>query len=134
MAVLAAGIGAAKTVCEMIRLFSDQAYIGELRRGKMPGGLSEHPAGQTEEWCMKFNRPTEEQIRSRAHEIFLQHGSQPGHDLDNWLQAEYELMQWPLGRIARALKATKDRRHEDRPRGSFVAGGGGRRDDRRSRD
>jgi hypothetical protein len=93
------------------------------------GKLSGHPAGQKqEECCMKFNRPTEEQIRSLAYEIFVQSGSQPGHDLDNWLQAEHELMQWPLGRIARALKVTKDR-----PRGSFVAGGGGRRDDRRSR-
>jgi len=42
---------------------------------------------------MKDNRPTEEQIRRRAREIFLQNGSQPGHDLDNWLQAERELMQ-----------------------------------------
>jgi len=49
---------------------------------------------------MKFNRPTEEQIRSRAHEIFLQHGSQPGHDLDNWLQAENELMPWPVRKVA----------------------------------
>ena len=49
---------------------------------------------------MKFNRPTEEQIRSRAYEIFLQSGSQPGHDLDNWLQAEYELMPLPVRKIA----------------------------------
>jgi Protein of unknown function (DUF2934) len=49
---------------------------------------------------MKFNRPTEEQIRSRAHEIFVQHGRKPGHDLDNWLQAEYELMPLPVRKIA----------------------------------
>jgi hypothetical protein len=49
---------------------------------------------------MKFNRPTEEQIRIRAREIFLEHGSQPGHDVDNWLQAEYELMQLPIRKIA----------------------------------
>ena len=82
---------------------------------------------------MKFHRPTEEQIRSRAHEIFVQSGRQPGHDLDNWVQAEYELMPWLFGGIARALKVTKDRRHEDRPSGGFVPGGGGRRDDRRPR-
>jgi hypothetical protein len=28
---------------------------------------------------MKLNRPTEEQIRIRAHEIFLQHGIHKGH-------------------------------------------------------
>jgi hypothetical protein len=55
---------------------------------------------------MKFNRPTEEQIRSRAYEIFLQSGSQPGHDLDNWLQAEYELMQLPIHKLAE-LEPTK---------------------------
>ena len=49
---------------------------------------------------MNFNRPTEEQIRSRAYAIFLQHGSQPGHEVDNWLQAEYELMQLPVRKIA----------------------------------
>ena len=49
---------------------------------------------------MKFNRPTEEQIRIRARELFLEHGSQPGHDMDNWLQAEYELMQVPIRKIA----------------------------------
>jgi hypothetical protein len=50
---------------------------------------------------MKANRPTEEQIRQRAHEIFVQHGCQPGHEVDNWLQAEYELMQLPTEKIAR---------------------------------
>ena len=49
---------------------------------------------------MKFNRPTEEQIRQRAHEIFVQHGFQPEHDVDNSLQAEYELMQLPIRKIA----------------------------------
>ena len=49
---------------------------------------------------MSFIRPTEEQIRQRAHEIFLQSGNQPGHDVDNWLQAEYDLMQLPVRKIA----------------------------------
>jgi len=49
---------------------------------------------------MNFNRPTEEQIRIRAREIFVQHGRKPGHDMDNWLQAEYELMQLPIRKIA----------------------------------
>jgi hypothetical protein len=36
----AAGIGAAKTVCEIIRLFPDQAYIGVPRRGNHAGHSS----------------------------------------------------------------------------------------------
>jgi hypothetical protein len=48
---------------------------------------------------MKFNRPTEEQVRIRAREIFLEHGSQPGHDGDHSLQAEYEVMHLPIRKI-----------------------------------
>lgn len=32
-----------------------------------------------------------EEIRIRAYEIFMERGGQPGHDLDDWLQAEQEL-------------------------------------------
>ena len=31
---------------------------------------------------------TEEVIRQRAYELFEQRGCEPGHDLDDWLQAE----------------------------------------------
>ena len=55
---------------------------------------------------MKLNRPSEDQIRTRAREIFLQNGSQPGHDLDNWLQAERELMQ-SSGRPVKELEPPK---------------------------
>jgi hypothetical protein len=33
----------------------------------------------------------EEQIRKRAHEIYLQRGEQAGSELDDWLQAEAEI-------------------------------------------
>jgi Protein of unknown function (DUF2934) len=48
---------------------------------------------------MQVNRPTDQQISQRAYEIFVQSGRKPGHDMDNWLQAEYELMQLPVKRI-----------------------------------
>jgi hypothetical protein len=32
-----------------------------------------------------------EEIRIRAYEIYMERGWQPGHDLDDWLQAEREL-------------------------------------------
>jgi hypothetical protein len=31
------------------------------------------------------------EIRRRAYEIYLERGEQPGHELDDWLQAEREL-------------------------------------------
>jgi hypothetical protein len=34
--------------------------------------------------------PIAEAIRSRAFELFLARGSEHGHDLDDWLQAEQE--------------------------------------------
>jgi hypothetical protein len=37
-------------------------------------------------------RPTEEQIAARARAIYEARGSSPGHDLENWLQAETELL------------------------------------------
>jgi hypothetical protein len=49
---------------------------------------------------MKANLPTDEQVRQRACEIFVRNGSQPGHEVDNWLQAEYDLMQLTIRRIA----------------------------------
>ena len=33
----------------------------------------------------------EEQIRRRAHELYVQRGDQSGSELDDWLQAEEEI-------------------------------------------
>jgi hypothetical protein len=46
---------------------------------------AEHQSGPTPEML--------EQIRARAHELFEQRGREPGHDLDDWLQAEAEVTQ-----------------------------------------
>lgn len=37
------------------------------------------------------NSPSPEEIRIRAHEIYMERGGEPGHDLDDWLKAEREL-------------------------------------------
>jgi DUF2934 family protein len=37
--------------------------------------------------------PITEAIARRAHELFLERGSQHGHDLEDWLQAERELLE-----------------------------------------
>ncbi len=34
---------------------------------------------------------SEDAIRNRAHELYEQRGSEPGHELEHWLQAEREL-------------------------------------------
>ena len=35
-----------------------------------------------------------EQIEARAHEIYLTRGAEPGHEMEDWLQAEREIMGW----------------------------------------
>jgi hypothetical protein len=37
------------------------------------------------------NGPRDEEIRRRAYEIYLERGEEPGHELDDWFQAEREL-------------------------------------------
>jgi hypothetical protein len=36
--------------------------------------------------------PAREDIAKRAYELYLQRGSLPGYELDDWLQAEAELI------------------------------------------
>ena len=36
--------------------------------------------------------PLEERIRIRAHEIYLQRGGEDGNELDDWLEAEEEIL------------------------------------------
>ena len=36
--------------------------------------------------------PLTEAIAERAYELFLERGAEPGHDLDDWLRAERELL------------------------------------------
>ena len=36
--------------------------------------------------------PLEERIRNRAHELYIERGAQPGSALDDWLQAEREIL------------------------------------------
>ena len=60
---------------------------------------------------MLVKYPTEEQVRKRAYQIYLERGCQPGHEMDDWLQAQYELMQLPVKKIAelKPPKQTKNR-------------------------
>ncbi|HUJ09549.1 MAG TPA: DUF2934 domain-containing protein [Verrucomicrobiae bacterium] len=49
---------------------------------------------------MTVRSPTPEQISARAYQIYLERGRIPGHEMDDWLQAEYELMQLPVRKLA----------------------------------
>ena len=49
---------------------------------------------------MTYHRPTHQEIAARAYQIFLERGRVAGHEIDDWLQAEYELMQLPVRKLA----------------------------------
>lgn len=49
---------------------------------------------------MQAGSINEELVRQRAYQICLQRGFQPGHATDDWLQAQYEVMQASIGRTA----------------------------------
>ena len=57
-------------------------------------------------------RPSHQEIAARAYELYVQHGRREGYGMDDWLQAEYELMQLPVDKIAE-LEAPKpkDKNH-----------------------
>jgi hypothetical protein len=61
---------------------------------------------------MERQRPTCEEIGARAYQIYLESGRRHGHDIDDWLQAEYELMQMPVDQLANlaAPQTSKTRR------------------------
>ena len=48
--------------------------------------------------------PTQEEIELRAYQVYIERGGADGHDVDDWLQAEHELLEKyaSVGRIAKA--------------------------------
>jgi len=49
--------------------------------------------------------PTREEIELRAHQIYVERGGAHGQDVNDWLQAERELLE-KQGKTARMAKAT----------------------------
>jgi hypothetical protein len=47
--------------------------------------------GEIEEPSHPLRSTREDEIRGRAYEIYLARGSQPGRELEDWLQAEREI-------------------------------------------
>jgi hypothetical protein len=57
------------------------------------------------------HRPTHDQIRHRAYQIYLERGARPGHELDDWLRAERELQRVAL--FTRDWNRRQQRHHAD---------------------
>ena len=57
------------------------------------GGETVEPGADAQEQDRLLDASREEDIRRRAYEIYLERGEEPGRDVEDWLQAERELMQ-----------------------------------------
>lgn len=65
-------------------------------------------------------RPTEQEIAARAYQIYLERGRISGHDIDDWLQAEYELMQLPVRELAKLEPTPRPKDKRQKPQRSIV--------------
>jgi hypothetical protein len=55
----------------------------------------------------KSPHPAREEVELRAYQIYIERGCTGGHDVDDWLQAEHELLEKyaNVGRIAKGAGA-----------------------------
>ena len=51
----------------------------------------EAPAPKSKKAVAQKSKPTQDQIATRAYEIYLERGATPGDPMQDWLQAEHEL-------------------------------------------
>ncbi|MEP7365424.1 MAG: DUF2934 domain-containing protein [Acidobacteriota bacterium] len=54
---------------------------------KVPVMILEQEANRTTDWC--------DRVRDRAYELFVLRGEEPGHEREDWLQAEQEVLNGP---------------------------------------
>jgi hypothetical protein len=66
----------------------------------------------------------QEAIAKRAYELYLERGSTPGYELEDWLQAEAEV-------AAAAAEDSRDEDHSTPATGGRQAQAGGKRNNRR---
>lgn len=60
-------------------------------KAKMKQSTEPRQPGVVEQRDRLPRATTDQEIRRRAYEIYLERGAQPGHELEDWLQAEREL-------------------------------------------
>jgi hypothetical protein len=68
---------------------------------------------------MTYRQPTHQEIAARAYQIYLERGRGEGRDKDDWLQAEYELMQLPVRKLAE-IEPPKSNGKDTRKRRTIV--------------
>jgi hypothetical protein len=88
---LCQAVGMAKKRTKADRLERQTEQLGK-RADRCPDEIEKEPstlAPKSDEPTVLI--PIEQQIQQRAYELYEQRGRTDGHDLDDWLQAEYEI-------------------------------------------
>ena len=82
---------------------------------KKKGNGAQAPSVQQTEETSVNHGPTQDQIRLRAYQIYLERGAHHGQELDDWLRAERELQKVALfARGWNRLEQRRERGSEDR--------------------
>ena len=82
---------------------------------KKKGNGAQAPSVEKTEEASVSHGPTQDQIRLRAYQIYLERGAHPGQELDDWLRAERELQKVALfARGWNRLEQRRERGSEDR--------------------
>lgn len=66
-------------------------FIHENRVRRQQGKVVIHEAQTASRSLVAAVLPTEDEIRRRAHEIYLRRNGKPGNAVLDWLEAEHEL-------------------------------------------
>lgn len=62
-----------------------------MKKGSKNSGGRQTPGTPAKATAAPRRDPTPEEIRDRAHKLYLQRGGAEGHAIDDWLAAEREL-------------------------------------------
>jgi len=58
---------------------------------KLKRDKSQTKSAQQRKEAPASHRPTHDEIKRRAYQIYIERGARPGNELDDWLRAEREL-------------------------------------------
>jgi DUF2934 family protein len=84
----------------------DKFPLGQSEKQMLAGGCRLTAVEELSQSKMDFAPPSDE-VASRAYFSYVNQGSQPGHDVQHWLDAETELIaERYLGRVHEFCKQT----------------------------
>jgi Protein of unknown function (DUF2934) len=73
-------------------LFSTNVEWKPQSKGEQMAKTRESSSPTEQKTRVAKNQPTQEQIALRAYHIFLERGGVPGHELEDWTEAERQLV------------------------------------------